>query len=189
MAKMSFMQYFALFLIISVVLITNEIVAHKICVHVAQPSNCGFDVCKVRCGQLFNGKLAAAECIIKSNSTYGANQLTRDITELDSRGCGTGLEALLTQVQLDALVCQTRLKVSSVRHSLPRFPNWRRRRNFIGKRERKPMTNQHVWSRLANGAPGKRVRLVVPASAASSTSRPCPTALPPSPSCHVSLLQ
>ncbi|KAG5032819.1 hypothetical protein AAZX31_06G228600 [Glycine max] len=76
MAKMSFMQYFALFLIISVVLITNEIVAHKICVHVAQPSNCGFDVCKVRCGQLFNGKLAAAECIIKSNSTYGANQCT-----------------------------------------------------------------------------------------------------------------
>jgi len=50
--------------------------------------------------------------------------VTRDITELDGRGCGTGLEVLLTQVQPDALVCQTRLKASSVRHSLPRFPNW-----------------------------------------------------------------
>ncbi|KAG4379638.1 hypothetical protein AAZX31_16G018400 [Glycine max] len=71
---MAFMQYFVLLLIISV---TSEMVAQKICINVAQPSNCGFDVCKLLCKELFKDTLVSAECIIKNiHGPRGTNQCT-----------------------------------------------------------------------------------------------------------------
>ncbi|KAL2336259.1 hypothetical protein Fmac_010705 [Flemingia macrophylla] len=62
MAKFSFIHYFTLFLIISVVSMESEVNGKSICTKVVQPDWCDFEKCELRCKQSFGIKLVSSQC-------------------------------------------------------------------------------------------------------------------------------